>query len=447
MAASHSLPRTPQGEESLPARRSLHRSLRSVADRTFESLAERDFRILWWGFMGSWMAMQWQQVARGYLAYRLTGSAFALGLVTLAMGLPRIVLSPFGGVLADRFAKRTVLLWTQAALGLIALGQAIFLAFGILTIQWLIVYGLLQGTAFSFNMPARQAYLPQVLGTGDRLANGLALNNAGMNLTRVTGPAIAGLLIAAPFIGLAGTFFLIAACYLWVWWSVYRVENHGLPAGTRRSMGRSLVDGFSYVARKPALLALMSLGFIPLAIGMPYISLMPVLALGDLHMGSIGLGILLSVGGVGSLVGTLLVAYLSHYERKAELQLGTGVLFGVMLLGFGLFVQIGMLAPALPCLFVTGLAGDAYMALNSTLIMQSTDEAVYGRVMGVYMLAQSICPISVLPISAIADVIGTPVTVLGAGGIVASFVAGVATLYPGYRRIGKGAEQAAVHAI
>jgi MFS family permease len=417
--------------------------LKAAGRRTFESLAVRDFRILWWGFMGSWMAMQMQQVARGYLAYKLTGSALALGLVTLAMGLPRIVLSPVGGVLADRFAKRDVLLWTQAGLGLIALSQALLLVTNLMTINWLIVGGLLQGAAFSFNMPARQAYLPQIVGKGDALANAIALNNAGMNLTRVVGPAIAGILIALAFFNVTGVFFLVAACYIWVWWSVYRVENPGESKMQRRSMGRSLGDGFAYVAHRPALIALMSLGFIPLAIGMPYISLMPVVALHDLAIGSVGLGVLLSIGGVGSLFGTLAVAYLARYPHKSQLQLVFGVLFGASLLAFAFFVFQHHVFISLSFLFLCGLSGDAYMALNSTLIMMSTDESVYGRVMGVYMVAQSIRPITVLPISAIADAIGTPVTELFCGGLVAAFVGAVAMLYPGYRRIGQEAPDAA----
>jgi len=423
----------PAGEPSPPA---LVRRAREVVSRTFQSLSEPDFRILWFGFMGSWFAMQMQQVARGYLAYQLTGNALALGLVTLAMGLPRIVLSPIGGVLADRFTKRSVLLYTQAALGLIALFQALLLSFHLMTIEWLIVAGFFQGTAFSFNMPARQAYLPAVVGKGEKLANALALNNAGMNLTRVLGPSIAGLLIAVPFIDVTGIFYIIALCYLWVWWSVYRVRNPGHAEGGRRGVGQSIREGFAYILSRPHLLALMSLGFIPLAIGMPYISLMPVVALHDLNVGSVGLGILLSAGGIGSLCGTLAVAYFANYPRKAFLQQILGIVFGLTLLAFGFFAWHGMLLPAIPCLFVTGLAGDAYMALNSTLIMMSTDAGVYGRVMGVYMMAQSIRPVTVLPISAIADAVGTSLTLLGCGAVCAAFVFSVAAFYPGYRQIG-----------
>lgn len=410
--------------------------VRAAGEQTFASLAVRDFRVLWFGFMGSWMAMQMQQVARGVLAYQITGNAFSLGLVTLAMGLPRIVLSPLGGVVADRFAKRTVLLWTQCALGLISLWGAIMVAAGWMTIDWLVVLGLMQGSAFALNMPARQAYIPQIVGRGDGLANAIALNTAGMNLTRVVGPAIAGLLIAVSFVNIAGVYFLVALCYIWVWASIYRVEERGeSKMGQRAGVRGSLTDGFRYIARHHTLLVLISLGFVPLAIGMPYLSLMPVIALGNLDIGSGGLGFLLTIAGIGALCGTLVIAYLAHYEHKRQLQLVLGVLFGLSLLGFAFFVLRGELLLALPFLFVTGMTGDAYQALNSTLIMMNTDEAVYGRVMGVYMVAQSIRPITVLPISAIADAIGTPLTLMFSGGFCAAFVGGLAAFYPGYRRI------------
>src|SRR6185312_9200825 len=237
--------------------------MRAVAVQTFQSLEVPDFRILWFGFMGSWMAMQMQQVARGYLAYKLTGNALSLGLVTLAMGIPRIFLSPLGGVIADRFPKRTVLLWTQAGLGCTALFAAILVSTGVINIQLLMVVGLIQGTAFALNMPARQAYLPQIVGKGDQLANAIALNTAGMNLMRVVGPAIAGVLIAIPFIGVAGVYYIFAACYLWVWWSVFRIKNPGRVAGTRRNVRSSLGDGFGYIRKHRLLLTLMSLSFVP----------------------------------------------------------------------------------------------------------------------------------------------------------------------------------------
>lgn len=409
---------------------------RWLRDTTLESLNIRDFRALWFGFMGSWFAMQFQQVARGYLAYELTGSALAIGVVTLAMGLPRIVLSPVGGWLADRYPKRDVVTAGSVFMTVLGVATALLYMAGQLTIGWLVAIGLLQGIAFAFLMPARQAWTPQVVGTGHLLANAVSLNNAGMNLTRVAGPAIAGLLISTPGFGLGGTFLTVAACWLWVSWSARQVHDPGAASGEPRTMTASVRDGFAYVRASPALLALMSLGFVPLAIGMPYINLMPAVADGPFHGGATLLGILLSVGGVGSLFGTLVVASLSRYPKRATMQLVLGVAFGLAVLGFGFFVGRGEVIASIPFLFLAGMTGDAYMALNSSLIMMSTDAGYYGRVMGVYMVAQSIRPISVMPIGAIADVVGVPNVLIGSGAIVALFVALVARLYPDYRKIG-----------
>jgi hypothetical protein len=394
--------------------------------------------------MGSWTGMQFQQVARGYLAYRLTGSAFAIGLVTLAMGLPRIVLSPYGGWLADRFDKRDVICWTSLSMTALSIGTGMLYVVHDLTITWLVGLGLLQGVAFALLMPARQAYTATVVGRSHLLPNAVALNTAGMNLTRVAAPGVAGLLIAVPYVGLGGTFFLIAGCWLWVTWSALRVSDPGAPVGPQVRMGQSVRDGFSYVRHNRSLLVLMSLGFVPLALGMPYINLMPAVADGPLHGGSALLGALLSIGGAGSVVGTLLIASLARHPKKATLQLALGICFGLALVGFSFFVHLGELAPAIPFLFLAGLTGDAYQALNSSLIMMSTEPGHYGRVMGVYMVAQSIRPVSVMPISAVADELTTPLTLLGAGALVAGFVATVAATYPGYRQIGTPAELAAL---
>jgi len=301
----------------------------------------------------------------------------------------------------------------------------------------LVALGFLQGIAFALLMPARQAFTPQIVGTSHLLPNAIALNSAGMNMTRVAGPAVAGLLIATPHFGLSGTFFIIAGCWGWVTISTMRVHNVGASVAARQTMATSVRDGFTYVYRHPGLLALMSLGFVPLALGMPYLNLMPAIADGPLHGGATLLGVLLSVGGVGSLVGTLLVASLAHYEKKTTMQLMLGVGFGLSIVAFAFFVGHHDLAASMPFLFLVGVTGDAYQALNSSLIMMSTGASHYGRVMGVYMIAQSIRPISVMPIGAIGDAVGVPITLLGAGAIVAAFVAGVAALYPGYRSIGR----------
>lgn len=428
---------TPPPDEARPSS-SVVALARKFAGQTFNSLAAPDYRMLWLGFMGSWMAMQLQQTARGYLAYTLTNSPLALGLVTLSMGIPRMVLSPLGGVLADRMTKRDVLALTQTANAIIAIAAAVLIQIGWINIVWLIALGFLQGTAFSLNQPVRQAYIPETVGEStDKLANAIALNNAGMNMMRIIGPSVAGLLMGLAFFGVKGVFFMVAVCYLWAAWTVSHIKVAGRPPtdNKKKTVGKDIFTGFAQVFQNPKLAALMSLGFMPLAIGMPYQNLMPVFAVGILKVGAVGLGTLLTTAGVGGLIGTLLVAYLSAYPRKSTLQLVLGVVFGLSLTGFAFFAHLRVLVLVYPLVFIVGLSGGAYMAINSTLVMTNIDRSVYGRVMGVYMLIQSIRPVTVLPVSALAEHFGTDVVVGVSGVVVTLFVLGVATLYPAYRQI------------
>lgn len=409
----------------------------AAARKTFVSLQDKNYSYLWTGMMGSWLAMQMQQVARGYLAYKMTGTAVALGWVTLSMGIPRMVLSPLGGVLADRFPKRKVIMVTQTLQALVALAHALFIQFDLMSINVLIALGFLQGITFSLNMPARQAIIPEIVGSGSSLANAVALNNAGVNMMRVVGPSIAGILLGVPSVDVKGVFYIMSLCYVWAVYSTSRLtEVKGVVVAKKKRVSQDLKRGFEAVAGNSKLLALMGLGFIPLAIGMPYQSLMPVFALNVMGLTSRGLGVLLTVVGIGGLAGSLMIAYLSDYRNKARLQLVYGVTFGVLLVCFSVLSSMKLFLPVLVVLAAIGVVGDGYMSINSTLIMTNTDADVYGRVMGVYMIVQSIRAVSVMPVSALADAIGAPMTIGLAGAVVAVFVFGVAVLYPKYKEIG-----------
>lgn len=409
---------------------------RRMLGRTFDSLREPDYRRLWLGMLGLWMALQFQQVARGYLAYELTGSATALGIVTLSLGLPRIVFSLAGGVLADRMPKRQLMAITLAGLALLSLLTAVLVQLAVIQIWMLVVIGLAQGTLFSFQLPARQSLIPELV-SREQLANAMALNNSGMTTTRIVGPAIAGLIISIPTAGLPIAFYGVFIGYAWVLYATLRLRTPGLPASHKPgAFWSEMGAGLSYIRRTPALVALLSLGFVPIAIGMPYQNIMPVFALHVLNRGPIGLGLLLAASGVGAVVGTLFVATISQSNRKAALQLGLGIIFGLGLACFAALAARDAFLLALASLLVVGFAGDAYLALNSTLVVLNTDRRLYGRVMSMYMMTQSIRPISVLPLSILVDAIGAPLTMGGAGTIIVVFLLGVVLLYGDYGRIG-----------
>ena len=400
---------------------------------TFAALGVRDYRVMWLGMLAAFTAMQMQMVAQGFLAYKLTGSATVLGLVGMAMGLPQLFLGLFGGVLADRVPKRRLLVMTQTSTGVIALLTALLIATGVIEVWHLYLLGAAQGIVFAFNMPARQAFVPQLVGQ-QHLMNAIALNNAGMNFTRIFGPALAGMLIALPFIGIAGVFFLIASCYVVVVISLLRLSVPGtpMPREGKTSPVADLAEGVRYVARDGALLTLLALAFVVTCLGMPYQTFLPVFA-GEkvLDIGATGLGMLSTAVGVGALIGSLVVASLTGLRRRALLQLIMGAAFGLALVAFG-FSSTPWLAMLV--LAVVGLTANFFMSLNNTMLMAGTEPRYYGRVMSVYMLSWSAMPLASVPLGRLADSIGAPSTMVLAGSAIALIIAAVAALAPGYRR-------------
>lgn len=406
-----------------------------VIRQTFRSLGVANYRLLWMGLMGNWLAMQMQTVARGYLAYELTHSALALGEVTLAMGLPRIVLGPIGGALADRYPKKLILILSQAIQGIVALATVWLVWRGEITIGWLIVLGLVQGSGFAINLPVRQSLIPEMAGAEENVPNAIALNNAGLNMTRLVGPSLAGIMINLPWVGLTGTFLLCAAAFVWAVSTAVALPEPRPAAPDSLNLGQQLFAGFRYLLASPALLALMLLGVLPLAIGYPYIQLMPVFALKVLQTGAFGLGVLLTVVGVGGLAGTLVTAYLTDRADRGVLQIRLGVLFGLGLCAFAICSRLHFLPGVYVALLAAGFAGDSYLALNNTLIMLHTDRAVYGRIMGSLVLFQSVRQLSVMPMGAAADAVGVTVTVGLAGALLALLIGGVRLWFPRYREI------------
>lgn len=399
--------------------------------RTFSALAIPQYRTLWWGMLASFMAMNMNMVARGYLAYDITGSATALGLVSLAWGGPMLVFSLFGGVVADRIRKVAILVPTQTAMGVLALITAVLVHLDIIQIWHLVALGVGQGTVFAFNMPARSALIPELVGP-ENVTNAIALNNAGQNASRIIGPASAGAMIGIPFIGMTGTFYFMAALYGVVVWSLLRLPRGRTPQRVMAPMMSEMRAGFTYIGGNSTLFMLIAMAFIPILLGMPYQTLMPVFQKDVLHVDSFGLGMLFTATGVGALIGSLLVASLSESRSRGGIQVVSGLMFGGALIGFAL---MDTFVTALLMIGVLGLASSIYMSLNNSMIMSYTDEDYYGRVMSVYMMTFSVMPLAAMPMGALADAFGAPVTVSVAGALIVVFIGALVTLVPAFRRI------------
>jgi MFS family permease len=400
--------------------------------RPFLSLRETEFRNLWLGMLPGTMAMQMGMITNGYLAYDLTGSAAAIGLVTLGFGVPMLLFALIGGVVADRVSKRRVLMITQTTIGLCAAMLAFLVISDLIRIWQMTLVAFVMGTCFAFNMPARQSFVAEII-SRERLMNAIALNNAGMNMSRVVGPALAGFLISVSWIGIGGVYSVMVLMYIFVVLSLFRVRDRGArPNDGKTSGARSLLDGLSYIRGNPVLMALLLLAFAPVMLGMPYQALMPVFAEDVFHVGPSGLGLLMTVNGVGALAGSLVIASMSAVSRRGLVQLALGAMFGLSLALFAFSEHFGI---GLFALFIVGGASAAYMSLNSTLVMDKAEPAYHGRVMSVYMLTFSLMPISVLPVGAIADMVGAPLTI-GFGGVaLVAVVLLYGALHPSYRHL------------
>jgi MFS family permease len=392
---------------------------RVTSIRTFQALEHDAFRTLWLGMLASYLAMQMSLIARGYLAFQISGSATALGLVTMARGLPQLFLSPFGGVAADRIDKRRMLIVTQVSMSALAVLTATLIALDVIRIWQLVVIGLCEGVVWAFNMPSRQAIVAEVV-PDDHLMNAIALNSSAMNFTRIAGPAAAGLLMSAAWFGVGGVFYLVAIAYTVFVFALFNLPRERnvttKPAG---SVFGQMASGFTYTWRNRPLLLLMVMAFVPILFGMSYQTLLPVFQERVLNVGVGGLGMLSAFAGAGALIGSLTLASVSGIRRKEPLQIGFGIAFGVALILFALSSSF-----PLSLLFIlgVGLCGNAYTALNNTLIMTTTDRAYHGRVMSIYMMTWSLSPLASLPIGAAVDAFGAQTVVAVFGCIVAGVI-------------------------
>jgi MFS family permease len=377
------------------------------------ALRHRNYRFYFSGqlisLIGTWM----QSVAQSWLAYRLTGSAAVLGTVGFASQIPTLLFSPAGGVVADRFPRRTVLLATQTASMVLAFALAALTLSGEITVAWILVLATLVGVVNGFDMPTRQAFVIEMVGRED-MVNAIALNSSVFNGARVVGPAIAGILVAK--IGEGWCFLANAVSYSAVLAGLAAMR---LPAWTRRphlaSPLASVVEGFRYVARhRPIRALLLLLGLVSLT-GMPYAVLMPVFAREILGGDSRELGILMGATGVGAVAGALVLA-----ARKSITGLGSKVMvsavgFGLAIAAFAwsrsLWLSVALLVPA-------GFFLMSEMASSNTLIQALTPDAMRGRVMAVYaMMFMGMAPPGALLAGTIATRIGAPATVAAGGAL------------------------------
>ena len=405
----------------------------------FASLEVATFRVLWFGMLFSTAAIQMNIVARAWVAYDITGSGLAIGLVAIARGAPRFFVAPFAGVAADRFDKRRMLLVTQVLRAGLSIITAVLVMTGLIEIWHLMLIGAAEGITASFMMPTRTAFISDLVGE-ERLPNAIALDATGRNLNRVIGPALAGVLIA---INPAMVFYVIAALYVFATVTMTHLPGSE-PSDVRRpSMLTEAADGFRYIRDSKVILGLMGMAAVIILLGMPFRSLLPVFQKDVLKVGPSALGLMYTSIGIGAITASLVVAYLAESPHKRTVMIGAALGFGVLL---SLFAISGIFIVSLLLLVLIGFVSQSYLTLNKTLLMLHADRRMYGRVMSVNMMTFSLVPVALLVLGWLVDSIG-PQTAIFASGVIllgAAIVGGFAqgVLRPGWidHRISAGSD-------
>jgi MFS family permease len=353
------------------------------------------------------------RIATSWLVYRLTGSALLLGVVGFAGQIPSFLLAPFAGVLVDRLNRHRLLVTTQVLALLQSLVLAILTLSGIVQVWHIILLSIFQGLINAFDMPARQAFVVEMVEKREDLPNAIALNSSMVNSARLLGPSIGGILIAT--VGEGWCFMLDSVSYLAVIASLLamritpRQTKHLREAKMLQQLreGWKYAAGFAPIRKVLILLALVSL------VGMPYTVLMPVFANEILHGGPNTLGLLMAASGVGALSGALLLA-----ARKSVLGLGKYIplmagAFGAGLIAFS-FSRVLWLSLLL--MVVTGLGFMVQMAASNTVLQTIVEEDKRGRVMSFYTMAfMGAAPFGSLLAGSVANRIGAPSTLLFGG--------------------------------
>ncbi len=371
------------------------------------ALRHRNYQLFFSGqfisVIGTWM----QNVAQAWLVYQLSKSSFLLGLVGFMGQFPVFLLAPVGGHAADRWRRHRIIVGTQTAMMLLAFVLAALTFSGIVEVWHVVVLAALLGFVNAFDIPARQAFVVEMVGRAD-LPNAIALNSSLFNGARIIGPAIAGVLVAA--IGEAWCFFANGISYIAVITGLLLMRLEPRAAAPRPGSAIAhIIEGFRWVgSTRPIRALLIQLGIVSL-VGMPYAVLMPIFADHILHRGAAGLGILMGASGVGALIGALRLAL-----RQGTSGLGRWVAystfsFGASLILFALSRSFWLSAALL---LPVGFTFIVQMAASNTLIQSMVPDALRGRVMAAYsMMFMGMAPLGALGAGIAASHLGAPLTV------------------------------------
>jgi MFS family permease len=385
------------------------------------ALQYRNFQLFFSGqlisLIGTWM----QTVAQAWLVYKRTGSSVLLGGIGFCSQIPVFLLAPVGGIVADRYNRRKVVIATQTSAMLLALALAALTLTGTVRVRYIFVLAALLGTVNAFDIPARQSFIVKMVGQTD-LMNAIALNSSMFNASRIIGPAIAGILVAR--IGEGWCFFGNGVSYLAVIAGLLLMRVAPREPQPPDSPLRRLAEGFRYVAGNLPVRSLLGLLAVVSLTGMPYTVLMPIFADRILHGGPRALGALMGATGIGALMGALLLATRRNLQGFGRGVAVAAALFGASVAAFA-FSRTYWLS--LGILVLAGFSMMVQMAATNTLIQSMVPDRLRGRVMSIYsMMFMGMAPFGSLLAGWAAARFGPRATV-AAGGVVCMVGAGAFT--------------------
>ena len=408
----------PQSELAAKSARGVRARVTGSLSQTFDALRVRDYRLLFQGSavtsIGFWM----QQAALGWLVLDLTNSPFYLGLASFARQFPMMVVSPFGGVLADRMDRRNLMLSTQLSQLVVTATLAGLVFTDQVNIWHVLSASVLMGCSISVNVPARQALIPAIVGR-ERLSNALALYSMSLNASRIIGPSLAGVMMG--WAGVGGCLALQSAGYVWASFNLFQIrynERGGASRSGTASVMQNLMEGLRYCVRtKPIFLQLL-IAAVPTIAAYPYMQFLPSFARDIYKIGPGGLGWLMTAMGAGALTGSFVIASRKNIEHKSLVTLISAALFGISLCAFAVSSWLPL---ALLFLALAGACSSVYTTLNGTILQELAPDEYRGRVSSVYMVTWGMMPIGAVPAGVIAEVWGAPAAVFVGGAICAVF--------------------------
>jgi MFS family permease len=381
------------------------------ATSTFASLAVLPYRRLFLSGLIAFLAVQSQVIARGWLANELTGTNSGLGGVYMAFGLPMLIATPFGGVVADRVSKRVVMASCQLGMAITSAWIGFGVAFEFVEYWMLLVASAVQALAFAFLGPARMAMTGQLVGR-DLLPNAIVLGQMSMSTTRVLGPAVAGIGIGIAWIGTSGVYFMSAALSVIAFAVTLRLPPGGPTNVPTRSATTEFRDGLRYVRRHRDVALLIVTSFLVVMIGFPYLAFLPRVAESIFDRGAAAYGTMSAISAVGAVGMSLFVAGRAGGAHARRIQTASGFAFGG---GLVVLAVAPNFASALVAVLIVGAAAAGFQSMNNSLVLALSDFEYHGRIQSLMLLSFSGFGMAALPLGHLADRIGLRQTLAGMG--------------------------------